>query len=184
METVTLKQKYETELRKTLLEDLGYQNYLQVPKLDKVVLNVGVGRDSGDQKVLDTVTANLKQISGQTPQIRKARKAIAGFKLREGQIVGLRVTLRGKRMYDFLQKLTMVVFPRMRDFRGLPVANFDKNGNYSLGFSEQIVFPEIDMGNMTKTHGVEITIVTTAKNKEEAIKLMTLLGFKFKEGNN
>ena len=181
METLTLKQKYETTFRKNLLEDLGYKNILQAPKLEKVVINVGVGRDGEDQKVLDSVRDSLKQISGQNPAIRKARKAIAGFKLREGNVVGLMVTLRGRRMYDFLQKLTNVVFPRVRDFRGLSTQNFDKNGNYSLGFSEQVVFPEIDMGSTTKTHGLEVTIVTTAKNKEEAIKLLTLLGFKFKE---
>jgi large subunit ribosomal protein L5 len=120
-------------------------------------------------------------ITGQKPAIRQSKKAIAGFKLREGMPVGLMVTLRGARMYDFLEKLTRIVFPRVRDFRGLSLKNFDQNGNYSLGFSEQVVFPEIDVNSMDKSRGVEVTIVTTSKNKDEGVKLLSLLGFKFKE---
>jgi large subunit ribosomal protein L5 len=180
---IRLKDKYEKDIKPNLLEELGLKNSLQAPKIVKVVVNVGIGREGTDQKVVDMVTQNLKQITGQKPALRRARQAIAGFKLREGQPVGLVVTLRGQRMFDFLEKLTRIVFPRMRDFRGLSAQNFDKNGNYSIGFSEQIVFPEIDLGNATKNHGVEVTLVTSAKDKDAALKLLTLLGFKFKEGN-
>lgn len=181
MENVTLKQKFEKEYSKSLTTEFGYKNYLQIPKVVKVVINVGIGRDGGDSKVVESMSTNLKVITGQKPSVRKAKVAIAGFKLREGQPVGLMVTLRGQRMYDFLEKLTRVVFPRVRDFRGLPLTNFDKNGNYSLGFAEQMVFPEIDINTMDKSRGLEVTIVTSAKTKEEASKLLTLLGFKFKE---
>ncbi len=179
---MTLKQKYETEIKKTLVTDLGLKNSLEAPKLVKVVLNVGIGDHMADNKAIEAVKESLGKISGQAPALRLAKKAIAGFKLREGQPVGLMVTLRGERMYSFLQKLVSVVFPRVRDFRGLSLANFDKNGNYSLGFPEQVVFPEVDMGNTTKIHGLEVTIVSTSRNAEEGMKLLTALGFKFKEG--
>lgn len=181
MENETLKQKFDNEYRPSLMTAFGYKNPLQVPQVEKVVINVGIGRDGSEQKVIDSMSTNLKVITGQMPSLRRAKVAIAGFKLREGQPVGLMVTLRGKRMYDFLEKLTRIVFPRVRDFRGLPLTNFDKNGNYSLGFAEQVVFPEIDINTMDKSRGLEVTIVTSAKNKEEASSLLTLLGFKFKE---
>lgn len=179
---MTLKQKYETKIKKDLVKDLGFKNSLEAPKLLKVVLNVGIGHDMADNKAIESIKESLGKISGQAPALRVAKKAIAGFKLREGQPVGLMVTLRRERMYSFLQKLANVVFPRVRDFRGLSTENFDKNGNYSLGFPEQIVFPEIDLGSTTKTHGLEVTIVSTAKDAQQGMKLLSALGFKFKEG--
>lgn len=149
------------------------------PKLVKIVLNVGVSEALTDKKVLDAVSEQLATISGQKPAIRKARKSIATFKLREGQPIGVMVTLRGKRMRDFFQKLVAIVFPRVRDFRGVSPESFDDSGNYSIGFSEQIVFPEIEYAKIDKIRGLEVTIVTTAKTKDEGIKLLTALGMPF-----
>lgn len=178
---MTLKQKYEKEVRPSLLKEFGYTNIHQAPKLVKVVLNVGIGKETTDAKAIEKIANNLKDISGQAPSIRNARKAIAGFKIREGQPVGLMVTLRGEKMYSFLEKVTKVVFPRVRDFRGLSKASFDTQGNYTLGFPEIMVFPEVDMNTVDKGKGLQATIVTTAKIQVEAEKLLTELGFKFKE---
>lgn len=182
MDTNKLKEKYEKEIRPSLIKELGYKNYLEAPSLVKIVLNVGIGKEGGDNKIIDAATRDIKAITGQTPSLRRARKAIAGFKLREGQPIGLMVTLRGQKLYDFLEKLTRIVFPRMRDFRGLSTQGFDHQGNFSLGFSEQVVFPEIDVSTIDKNRGLEVTLVTTAKTDSEAQKLLELLGFKFREG--
>ncbi len=156
-------------------------NKMAEPKLVKIVLNVGVSEALTDKKILDAVSEQLGIISGQKPAIRKAKKSIATFKLREGQPIGVMVTLRGKRMRDFFQKLVTIVFPRVRDFRGVDPAAFDNQGNYTIGFSEQIVFPEIEYAKIDKIRGLSVTIVTTAKNKEEGIKLLTAMGMPFRK---
>lgn len=151
-------------------------NKMAEPKLVKIVLNVGVSEALTDKKVLDAVSEQLAAISGQKPVIRKAKRSIANFKLREGQPIGVMVTLRGKRMRDFFQKLVAIVLPRVRDFRGVPTESFDNQGNYTIGFTEQIVFPEIEYAKIDKIRGLEATIVTTAKDKAEGIKLLTAMG--------
>ncbi len=176
-----LKQKYEQEVRPRLQKELGL-NVMAVPRLVKVVINVGVKEALNDKKILDTVSADLATITGQKPAVRVAKKSIAAFKLREGQAIGVTVTLRGKRMMDFLEKLFAIVLPRVRDFHGVPAASFDGNGNYTLGLKEQIVFPEIDYGKIDKIRGLEITIVTTAKNNQEGMALLKGLGMPFQKG--
>ena len=171
-----LKEKYENEVRKSLQERFSYKNPMQVPKLEKVVINMSVGDAIQNSKALDAAVGELTTISGQKPIITKAKKSIAAFKLREGMNIGAKVTLRGERMYVFLDKLFNIVLPRIRDFRGLNRRSFDGRGNYNLGLREQLVFPEIDFDKVDKARGMDIVIVTTAKNDEEATEFLTQMG--------
>jgi large subunit ribosomal protein L5 len=171
-----LREKYEKDVRKQLQDRFGYKNANQIPKLEKVVINMSVGDAITNSKVLDTAAAELQAISGQKPIITKAKKSIAAFKLREGMNIGAKVTLRGERMYVFLDKLFNVVLPRIRDFRGLPRKSFDGRGNYNMGLREQIVFPEINFDKVEKMRGMDIVIVTSAKNDEEATEFLTAMG--------
>ena len=171
-----LKEKYDQQVRKQLQERFGYKNVNQIPKLEKVVINMSVGDAISNSKVLDTAVSELQAISGQKPVVTKAKKSIAAFKLREGMNIGAKVTLRGERMYVFLDKLFNVVLPRIRDFRGLPRKSFDGRGNYNMGLSEQIVFPEINFDKVDKMRGMDIVIVTSAKNDEEATEFLTAMG--------
>jgi len=174
-----LQDKYNQEMRSKLQKELGLGNIMAVPRLTKIVINVGVKEALDDKKILDKVVEELTIITGQKPVIRLAKKSIAAFKLREGQAVGVSVTLRGKKMYDFFQKLIGIVLPRVRDFRGVSSASFDGKGNYTLGFKEQIVFPEIDYGKIDKIRGLEAVIVTTAKNNKEGLALLKEFGMPF-----
>jgi large subunit ribosomal protein L5 len=171
-----LKEKYLSEVRPKLQERFNYKNPMQVPKLEKVVLNMSVGEAIQTSKALDAAVADLTTISGQKPIITKAKKSIAAFKLREGMNIGTKVTLRGERMYTFLDKLFNIVLPRIRDFRGLSRKSFDGRGNYSLGLREQLVFPEINFDKVDKARGMDIIIVTTARNDEEATEFLTHMG--------
>jgi large subunit ribosomal protein L5 len=176
-----LKEKYRKEVIPKMREIFGYQNNLAVPKLEKVVINVGTGRALRDSKFMEVMIDNLKRITGQKPTERRAKKAISNFKIRKGLVIGLMVTLRGKRMYEFVDKLINVALPRVRDFRGLSPKGFDDQGNYTIGFKEHIVFPEIKPDEVEKLHGLEVSIVTNTKNKKEAKELLRLLGFSLAE---
>jgi len=176
MAITRLREKYDSDVKKKMIEKFGYGNVHQVPKLDKVVINMSVGEAIQNSKVLDIAMKELETISGQKPIITKAKKSIAAFKLREGMNVGGKVTLRGERMYVFLDKLFNVVLPRIRDFRGLNRKSFDGRGNYNLGLREQIVFPEINFDRVDKMRGMDIVIVTTAKTDEEATEFLTQMG--------
>jgi len=182
--TTRLKEKYDSSVRKQLQEKFGYENVNQIPKLTKVVVNMSVGEAITNAKALDLAVAELVQITGQKPVIAKAKKSIAAFKLREGMNIGAKVTLRGERMYIFLDKLFNVVLPRIRDFRGLPPKSFDGRGNYNLGLREQLVFPEINFDKVDKARGMDITIVTTAKSDEEASEFLTAMGLPLQKGRN
>src|SRR5579872_3193637 len=171
-----LKEKYQGQVRKHLQDTFGYKNVNQIPKLEKVVLNMSVGDAIANAKALDAAVSEMQAISGQKPVVTKAKKSIAAFKLREGMNIGAKVTLRGDRMYVFLDKLFNIVLPRIRDFRGLPRKSFDGRGNYNLGLREQIVFPEINFDKVDKMRGMDIVIVTTAKNDEEATEFLTAMG--------
>ena len=171
-----LREKYQSDVRKALIEKFNYANVHQVPRLEKVVINMSVGEAISNSKVLEVATKELTAISGQKPVITKAKKSIAAFKLREGMPIGCKVTLRGERMYVFLDKLFNIVLPRIRDFRGLPRKSFDGRGNYNLGLKEQLVFPEINFDKVDKARGMDIVIVTTAKNDEEATEFLTQMG--------
>ena len=174
-----LGQKYNTKIKLDLKKDLEIKNINAVPKLTKIVVNMGVKDAIADKKNIEIASGVLAQVTGQKPRINKAKKSIATFKLREGDKIGVAVTLRGKRMYDFYSKLVGIVLPRIRDFRGVPLKSFDGRGNYSLGFSESTVFPEIDPSKVEKVQGVEITIVTTARTNEEGEALLRALGMPF-----
>jgi len=174
-----LKEKYKKEVVPQLMELGGYKNIMQVPRLEKVALNIGLGEATTDAKALESAEKDLAAIAGQHPVITRARKSIAAFKLREGMTVGLRVTLRGERMYQFLEKLINAALPRMREFRGVSPTSFDGRGNYTLGFKEQTLFPEIDYDKIDKARGLELSIVTTAKTDEESKQLLELLGLPF-----
>ncbi len=176
MAVTRLRERYDGDVRKKMIEKFGYENVHQVPKLDKVVINMSVGDAIQNSKILDTAVKELEVISGQKPVITKAKKSIAAFKLREGMNIGAKVTLRGERMYVFLDKLFNVVLPRIRDFRGLSRKSFDGRGNYNLGLREQIVFPEINFDRVDKMRGMDIVIVTSAKNDEEATEFLTQMG--------
>lgn len=167
-----LRQHYNDVVRKALLESFSYSNPMQVPKLEKIVLNMGVGEASQDRKKIEGAVQDMTLISGQKPLITKSKKSIAGFKLRDGMMVGTSVTLRRVRMYEFLDRLVTIALPRVRDFRGLPPKAFDGRGNYNMGLKEQIVFPEIDYDKVDKVRGMNITICTTAKNDDEAKVLL------------
>ena len=175
-----LKKRYREELVPQLKGELGYANVMMVPRVEKIVLNMGVGEAIKDGKLLEGAVADLAVIAGQKPIVTKARKSIAGFKLREGQAIGTKVTLRGDRMWEFLDRLLTLALPRIRDFRGLS-ATFDGRGNYSLGLTEQLVFPEIDYDQVSKVRGMHITVVTTAQDDGPAHALLKALGFPFKE---
>jgi large subunit ribosomal protein L5 len=176
-----LKEKYQGEVRKQLQDRFGYRNVNQIPRLEKVVLNMSVGEAIVNAKALDLALAELVAITGQKPVVTKAKKSIAAFKLREGMNVGAKVTLRGDRMWVFLDKLFNVVLPRIRDFRGLPAKSFDGRGNYNMGLREQLVFPEINFDKVDKARGMDITIVTTAKNDEEATAFLVAMGLPLRE---
>ena len=171
--------KYENEVRKALLEKYQYSSTMQIPALSKIVINIGVGDATQDSKKLEEAVSELTLISGQKPISTKAKKSIATFKLREGQEIGCKVTLRGLRMYDFFDKLVSIALPRVRDFRGVSKNAFDGRGNYTLGIKEQLIFPEIDYDKVAKVRGMDIVIVTTAKNDAEAYTLLDLLGMPF-----
>ncbi len=174
-----LRERYEREVVPQLRQQFNYANAMQVPKLDKVVLNVGEGEAKDNTKVVDAIVRDLTTISGQKPILRKSRKNIAQFKLRVGNTVGAMVTLRGARMYEFLDRFINAALPRLRDFRGVPTKSFDGRGNYTLGLKEQLIFPEIEYDKIDKARGLEISIVTTARTDEEARRLLELLGMPF-----
>ena len=180
MATPRLKEKYYNEIVSKLEQDLGVDNVNQVPRLEKIVVNMGVGAAAQDAKQLDAAMNDLRIITGQQPCICRARKSIAGFKIREGMAIGCKVTLRGDRMWEFLDRLLSTALPRVRDFRGIPRTSFDGRGNYSLGITEQLIFAEIDYDKIDRTRGMDITFVTTADNDEAALALFTELGFPFK----
>ncbi len=171
-----LREKYQATVRQSMTEKFGYKNFHMVPKLDKVVINMSVGDAITNSKILDVAVRELEVISGQKPIITKAKKSIAAFKLREGMNVGCKVTLRGERMYVFLDKLFNIVLPRIRDFRGLSRKSFDGRGNYNMGLKEQLVFPEVNFDKVEKARGMDIVIVTTAKTDEEATEFLTQMG--------
>ncbi|TDW29704.1 50S ribosomal protein L5 [Cryobacterium psychrophilum] len=175
-----LKQKYTSEIRAQLSADLGFTNVHRIPSLTKIVVNMGVGEAARDGKVMDGAVSDLTKITGQKPQVTKARKSIAQFKLREGQPIGAHVTLRGDRMWEFLDRLLGLALPRIRDFRGLSDQQFDGNGNYTFGLTEQVMFHEIDQDRIDRVRGMDITVVTTAKNNDEGRALLKALGFPFK----
>jgi large subunit ribosomal protein L5 len=174
-----LKDLYQEQVVPTLQKELGYQNVMQVPRLVKIVVNVGVGEALQNAKALDATVEDITTITGQKPIVTRARKSIAAFKLREGNPIGVKVTLRGTRMWDFLDRLCNIALPRQRDFRGISPDSFDGRGNYSLGLTEQLVFPEIDYDNIDKIRGLEISIVTTAQTDEEGLQLLRHLGMPF-----
>ena len=174
-----IKEKYLTEAVPALQQKFGYKNVMQIPRLEKIVINMGLGDCKDNAKALEVAVAELTQIAGQKPQVTQAKKSIANFKLREGQNVGAKVTLRGERMYEFSDKLFSIVLPRVRDFRGVSAKAFDGRGNYALGVREQLIFPEIEYDKVEKIRGMEMIFVTTAKTDEEAKELLRLLGMPF-----
>ena len=176
-----LKQRYREEIRAALQEEFNYANVMQIPGVVKVVVNMGVGDAARDSKLIEGAVKDLTAITGQKPTVTKARKSIAQFKLREGQPIGAHVTLRGDRMWEFLDRLVSIALPRIRDFRGLSPKQFDGNGNYTFGLTEQSMFHEIDQDRIDRVRGMDITVVTTAKNDDEGRTLLKLLGFPFKE---
>lgn len=175
-----LKEKYENEIKDQLLKDLDLDNVMQVPRLEKIVLNMGAGDAAADAKLINGVVEDLRTISGQQPKVNRARKSVSNFKLREGQAVGASVTLRGDRMWEFLDRLVALAIPRIRDFRGLNPRAFDGRGNYSLGVTEQLIFPEIDYDKVMKVRGMDITLVTTAETDDEGRALLDAFGFPFR----
>lgn len=179
--TARLKEKYEKEVVPALMKRFGFKNPMQVPKIEKVVINIGVGDATQNAKLLDAAVNDLTLIAGQKPVITRAKKSIAGFKLREGMPIGVKVTLRGERMYHFIDKLFHVALPRVRDFRGVSTKGFDGRGNYTLGVREQLIFPEIEYDKVEKIRGMDIVFVTTAKNDEEALGLLEELGMPFRK---
>ena len=176
-----LRQKYQNEVKNQMVEKFGYKSVMQIPTIDKIVINMGIGDAVSNSKVLDEAVAELALITGQKPVITRAKKSIAGFRLREGMPIGCKVTLRGERMYDFLDKLVSVSLPRVRDFRGVSKKSFDGRGNYTLGVKEQLIFPEIDFDKVNKVRGMDIVVVTTANTDEEARELLTQLGMPFQK---
>jgi large subunit ribosomal protein L5 len=175
-----LKQRYDSEIRQQLKETLGLSNIMEVPRFEKIVINMGVGRATQQQSLLAGAVKDLTVISGQKPLVTKAKKSIAAFKLREGNDIGAKVTLRGDRMWEFFDRLVSLAIPRIRDFRGLPANSFDGRGNYTFGVTEQLIFPEIDYDKIDTTRGMDITIVTTARTNAEGKALLDAFGFPFK----
>ena len=176
-----LKEQFKNEAVAKLTEQFGYANVMQMPKITKVTLNMGVGEATSDKKLIDFATADLEKLSGQKPVVTKARKSVAGFKVREGWPIGVKVTLRGERMWEFLDRLVNIAIPRIRDFRGLNPKSFDGRGNYSMGVREQIIFPEIEYDKIDRIRGLDITITTTANTDEEGRALLSALSFPFKK---
>lgn len=176
-----LKAKYVNEVRDELHKQYNYKNVMMIPKLEKIVVNMGVGEATSDSKAIDGAVEDLRTITGQQPMICHARKSIASFHLREGMAIGAKVTLRGDRMWEFLDRLISIDLPRVRDFRGMSTKSFDGTGNYSMGVTEQLIFPEIDYDKVDRTRGMDITIVTTATTNDEGEALLRLLGFPFKK---
>jgi len=174
-----LKERYKNEVATSLMEDFGYDNVMQVPRITKIVVNVGLGEALDNAKAIEFATNDIMQITGQKPVVTRAKKSIAAFKLREGRQIGLKVTLRGERMWAFLTRLVHVALPRTRDFQGISPDSFDGRGNYTLGLREQLIFPEIDYDKIDKLRGMEISIVTTANTDEEGRRLLALLGMPF-----
>lgn len=175
-----LKERYQKEVVPAMMERFGYTNVMQVPKIEKVVVNMGVGEATSDAKVLDAAVGDLNQITGQKPLITRAKKSIAAFKLRAGVAIGAKVTLRGDRMYEFLDKLFHIALPRIRDFRGVSTRAFDGRGNYTLGIRDQLIFPEINIDKIDKVRGMDIVVVTTAQSDEESRELLRLMGMPFR----
>ncbi len=176
-----LDKKYREEVAPKLQAQFGFKSIMRAPRVEKIVINQGLGEAIANPKVIESAVADLAQIAGQKPVIRRARKSISNFKLREGVPIGCSVTLRGARMYEFLDRLTSVALPRVRDFRGVPTKSFDGRGNYTLGIKEQIIFPEINYDKIDKIRGMNITICTTAKTDEEGIELLRLMGMPFRK---
>ncbi len=176
-----LKEKYLNEVVSSLKEKYNYKSIMEVPKLEKIVINMGVGDATGNSKLIDAAVADLAKISGQKPVITRAKKSIAGFKVREGQAIGCKVTLRGDQMYNFLDKLISISLPRVRDFRGVSSKAFDGRGNYTMGIKEQLIFSEIDYDDVVKVRGMDIVFVTTAKSNDEAYDLLNGLGIPFRK---
>ena len=174
-----LKEQYKTEIVEAMTKKFGYKNIMQVPKLDKIVINMGVGEAKENAKILEAAVSDMETISGQKAVITKAKKAVANFKIREGMPIGCKVTLRGDKMYEFLDRLVNLALPRVRDFRGVSANSFDGRGNYSLGIKEQLIFPEIEYDKVDKVRGMDIIFVTTAKTDEEARELLTLFNMPF-----
>ena len=176
-----MRKLYDETIIKAMTEKFGYKNRLEVPRLDKIVINMGVGEATQDKKKVEMAAAEMQQIAGQKPVITKAKKSIAQFKLREGMPIGCKVTLRRERMYEFLDRLVTIALPRVRDFRGLNPKSFDGRGNYTFGLTEQVMFHEIDQDKIDRSRGMDITVVTTATNDDEGRALLKLLGFPYKE---
>lgn len=174
-----MKDQYRSEMAPALMKKFGYKSVMQIPKLDKVVINVGCGEARDNPKIIDAIMGDLAKITGQRPQVCKAKKSVANFKLREGMNIGAKVTLRGDRMYEFVDRLFSVALPRVRDFRGINPNGFDGRGNYNMGVREQLIFPEIDYDKIDKVRGMDICFVTTAKTDEEGRELLTLMGAPF-----
>ena len=179
---VRLKEKYANDIRPALVSEFDIKNPMQIPGIEKISISVGAGEDAKDAKILQNIQDTISLIAGQHAVVTRARKSIAGFKLREGYPIGVKVTLRGDRMYTFLDKLIAITLPRVKDFRGLPRNGFDGHGNYSFGLDEQLVFPEVKFDDIIKTHGMNITIVTTTEDDKEAFKLLELIGIPFAKG--
>ena len=177
----TFKKLYNEQIVDSLMKKFNYSSVMEVPKLEKIVINMGVGEASHDAKFIEAAVKDLEQIAGQKPVVTKARKSIAGFKIREGQVIGAKVTLRGENMYNFMEKLIKVALPRVRDFRGVSKTAFDGKGNYTLGIKEQIIFPEIEYDQVLKVRGMDIVFVTTAKSNEEAYELLDGFGMPFRK---
>lgn len=174
-----LKDYYKAEVAPALMKKFSYSSVMEIPKLDKIVINVGAGEAKDNSKAIDAIMTDLSQITGQRPQVCKAKKSVENFKLREGMPIGVKVTLRGERMYEFLDRLFNVALPRVRDFRGINANSFDGRGNYNMGIKEQLIFPEIDYDKIDKVRGMDICFVTTAKTDEESKELLTLMGAPF-----
>jgi len=179
--TPRIQEKYRKEIVPSMMKKFGYKNQMQVPHISKIVINMGVGIGATDIKILDSAAANLAAITGQKPVIKRAKKAISNFKLKEKAPIACMVTLRRNVMYEFLDRLISVAIPRIKDFRGLPRTSFDEGGNYTLGLNEQLIFPEVDYDTVAKVQGMNITFVMNAKNKEEALELMKQFGMPFRE---
>ena len=177
----TFKKLYNEQITDSLMKKFNYSSKMEVPKLEKIVINMGVGEASVDSKFIEAAVKDLELIAGQKPVVTKARKSIAGFKIREGQVIGAKVTLRGENMYNFMEKLIKISLPRVRDFRGVSKTAFDGKGNYTLGIKEQIIFPEIEYDQILKVRGMDIVFVTTAKSNEEAFELLNGFGMPFRK---
>jgi len=179
-----LKALYNEKIKKEMMEEFKYANVMELPKVEKIVISIGAGKHTKDQKILQSMADTVSLISGQKALITNAKKSVAGFKIREGMPVGVKVTLRGQKMYNFLEKLISIALPRVKDFRGLPRNGFDGRGNYNFGLNEQLIFPEVVYDNILLTHGMNITVVTTAKSDKESFKLLELFGLPFAKGKS